>query len=100
MAPVAFDLIETMRWEPPSGFLRLERHLARLHASAHELGFVHDSRRIDEALDRAVGDAAAPLRARLTLSRDGAAAPGGLPRAARAEVQGAPTLAVNFDDQR
>jgi 4-amino-4-deoxychorismate lyase len=34
-----FSLIETMRWEPKTGFLRLDLHLARLQASARELGF-------------------------------------------------------------
>ena len=42
-AGAGFDLIETMRWEPDVGFVRLERHLARLHASARELGFSHDA---------------------------------------------------------
>jgi 4-amino-4-deoxychorismate lyase len=37
-----FDLIETLRWEPALGFVRLKRHLARLYASAHELGFACD----------------------------------------------------------
>ena len=36
-----FELIETMRWEPASGFLRFERHLARLYASASRFGFPH-----------------------------------------------------------
>ncbi len=37
-----FELIETLRWEPEEGFVRLDRHLARLYASAHALGFVAD----------------------------------------------------------
>jgi 4-amino-4-deoxychorismate lyase len=32
------SLIETLRWEPSAGFVRLERHLARLARSAAELG--------------------------------------------------------------
>jgi 4-amino-4-deoxychorismate lyase len=32
------SLIETLRWEPDAGFVRLERHLARLAQSAAELG--------------------------------------------------------------
>jgi 4-amino-4-deoxychorismate lyase len=32
------SLIETLRWEPRAGFIRLERHLARLTRSAKELG--------------------------------------------------------------
>jgi 4-amino-4-deoxychorismate lyase len=33
-----FSLIETLRWEPGTGFVRLERHLARLARSAAVLG--------------------------------------------------------------
>lgn len=32
------SLIETLRWEPGAGFVRLERHLARLERSAAALG--------------------------------------------------------------
>jgi len=32
------SLIETLRWQPETGFVRLERHLARLARSATELG--------------------------------------------------------------
>jgi 4-amino-4-deoxychorismate lyase len=67
-----FELIETLRWEPARGFVRLERHMARLAASAHELGFKLSPAGIDRALrDAAGGDAA--LRIRLTLARDGKA---------------------------
>src|SRR6185369_9565299 len=66
-----FDLIETMRWEPQAGFLRLERHLARLYHSANTLGFACDPERIGETLTNAVGPAAAPLRVRLLLSPNG-----------------------------
>ncbi|WP_052183046.1 aminotransferase class IV family protein [Rhizobium sp. YS-1r] len=34
-----FSLIETMRWEPGAGFLRVEQHLRRLSRSADALGF-------------------------------------------------------------
>lgn len=67
-----FDLIETMRWEPATGFLRFERHLARLYASAAELGFACDPQRVGEALADTVGRSGTPLRTRLVLSRDGA----------------------------
>ncbi|MEJ6782362.1 aminotransferase class IV family protein [Aminobacter sp. Piv2-1] len=67
-----FELIETMRWEPQSGFLRGERHLARLAASAAALGFALDRAAIDKALAQAVaGDA--PLRVRLALAASGRA---------------------------
>lgn len=34
-----FSLIETMRWQPDEGFLRLDQHLRRLSRSADALGF-------------------------------------------------------------
>ncbi len=66
------ELIETMRWEPENGFLRFERHLARLYASARALGFRADPDAIGEALREARG-ARVPLRVRLTLASDGTA---------------------------
>jgi 4-amino-4-deoxychorismate lyase len=66
-----FELIETMRWEPGAGFLRFERHLARLYGSAAELGFVCDPQRIAEVLNDALDGSRATLRARLALSRNG-----------------------------
>ena len=68
-----FELIETMRWEPGSGFLRFERHLARLYASAAELGFACDPERIGEVLSRTVSGHGGPLRVRLALQRTGEA---------------------------
>ena len=38
-APPAFDLIETMRWEPDRGIDRLDLHLERLTGSARYFGF-------------------------------------------------------------
>jgi 4-amino-4-deoxychorismate lyase len=66
-----FELIETMRWEPGAGFVRFERHLARLYASAAELGFACDPQRVGEALRDTVGQPGIPLRARLVLTRGG-----------------------------
>jgi 4-amino-4-deoxychorismate lyase len=66
-----FDLIETLRWEPETGFVRLERHLARLYASAMELGFHYDPQKVGEALSNAGVPSNAPRRTRLVLSRDG-----------------------------
>lgn len=65
-----FELIETLRWEPDTGFVRFERHLARLYASAHELGFACDPEKLGETLRNGVG-ARVPLRVRLTLRRNG-----------------------------
>jgi 4-amino-4-deoxychorismate lyase len=70
-SPAGFDLIETMRWEPGTGFVRFERHLARLYASARELGFVYDPQCIGEILKNAVTDPSRQLRARLVLEPSG-----------------------------
>ncbi|MER8431638.1 aminotransferase class IV family protein [Mesorhizobium caraganae] len=66
-----FDLIETMRWEPGQGFLRFERHLARLYSSAEELGFACDPQRVGEVLANTVGVQQTALRTRLVLQRNG-----------------------------
>jgi 4-amino-4-deoxychorismate lyase len=71
--PAGFELIETMRYEPGSGFVRLERHLARLYASAAELGFAYDAKAVGEALSKAVVGSHQMLRTRLALSSDGQA---------------------------
>ncbi|WFP78402.1 aminotransferase class IV family protein [Mesorhizobium sp. WSM4906] len=68
-----FELIETMRWEPGSGFLRFERHLARLYASAAELGFACHPQRVGQTLTDAVGGRQIALRTRLVLQRNGEA---------------------------
>lgn len=65
-----FELIETLRWDPAAGFVRLERHLARLYASAGALGFTADPQRIGEALHDCEGERV-PLRVRLSLARNG-----------------------------
>lgn len=66
-----FQLIETMRWEPGSGFLRFDRHLARLYGSAAELGFRYDPGTVGEALSSAVSGSGIAIRTRLVLSHDG-----------------------------
>ncbi|MER9580575.1 aminotransferase class IV family protein [Mesorhizobium sp. M0051] len=66
-----FQLIETMRWEPGSGFLRFDRHLARLYGSAAELGFRYDPGKVGEALSSAVSGSRIAMRTRLVLSQDG-----------------------------
>jgi para-aminobenzoate synthetase/4-amino-4-deoxychorismate lyase len=40
--PTDFDLIETMRFDPAEGICELDRHLARMKASADALGFRFD----------------------------------------------------------
>jgi 4-amino-4-deoxychorismate lyase len=65
-----FDLIETLRWEPDAGFVRLDRHLARLRHSARQLGFYVPGKAIEDRLRASVAGNA-PLRVRLTLEPDG-----------------------------
>ncbi|MFC4624542.1 aminotransferase class IV family protein [Daeguia caeni] len=65
-----FQLIETMRWEPLSGILRLDLHLARLENSARELGFACDMDSVRKRLAQ-VTSVEQPLRLRLTLAPDG-----------------------------
>ena len=67
-----FELLETIRWEPTTGFMWLDHHLDRLDASAAYFGFVSDARRVMEALESAVSTGTEPLRVRLTMTRDGA----------------------------
>jgi 4-amino-4-deoxychorismate lyase len=64
-----FDLIETLRWQPDEGFVRLDRHLQRLYSSAAALGFAADPEAVGAALGKCGGDTS--LRVRLALSRDG-----------------------------
>ena len=92
---IDFSLIETMRWEPGTGIVRLRLHLARLKRSARRLGFAgaeQAEQRLAEAvaeilsppvpagrLPLEAGDLTAatsprsssPLRVRLTLSPSG-----------------------------
>ncbi len=65
-----FSLIETLRYEPETGFVRLRLHLARLQRSARRLGF-STPKNVLGKLEDAVAAAAAPLRVRLTLDREG-----------------------------
>lgn len=68
-----FDLIETLRWQPQAGFVRLDRHLARLGASAAGFDFDYDADAVTSVLEDAVGQASDTLRVRLLLSRHGRA---------------------------
>ena len=63
-------LIETLGWDG-AGFARLQLHLARLAASAARLGWPCDLGAVQAALARAVGEAPAPARVRLTLNAEG-----------------------------
>ncbi|MCR6501201.1 aminotransferase class IV family protein [Shinella sp. CPCC 101442] len=65
-----FSLIETLRWEPGIGFVRLERHLARLTHSAALCGLT-GAEKAEDALRAALPDSNTPLRIRLELFPDG-----------------------------
>lgn len=62
-------LIETLRFD--GGFVRPERHLARMEASAKVLGLPFDRAAAARALDDAVAGAREALRVRLTLAETG-----------------------------
>ena len=63
-------LIETLRWE--AGFVRRDRHLARMQASAEFLSLAFDRDAALSALSGAVAQAREPLRVRLVLDEQGA----------------------------
>lgn len=65
-----FSLIETLRYEPQTGFVRLRLHLARLQRSARRLGFPAPKDALTK-LDAAVAGATTPLRVRLTFDHAG-----------------------------
>lgn len=67
-----FDLIETMLVRPDSGVAQLDRHLARISASAEELGFACDTGALRHAIAALGGQAEADARLRLLLARSGA----------------------------
>lgn len=84
-----FDLLETLRWDPSSGYFLLERHLSRLAESAEFFSIPVNLREITKVLDTAIADCSEPQRVRLLVSSDGAA------RAERTRHQPRPgTLAV------
>jgi para-aminobenzoate synthetase/4-amino-4-deoxychorismate lyase len=70
----AFDLIETMRFEPDSGIALLEGHLARMKASAAALGFAFDRHALRNQIQALCFELDAPARVRLMVARSGASA--------------------------
>ena len=67
-----FALIETLRWEPGTGFVRGGLHLGRMRASAEALGFIFNEEAALAAM-RGIASGREPLRIRLELARDGEA---------------------------
>ncbi len=74
LAAPACDLIETMRFEPESGIALLERHLARMKASAAALGFTFDRHALRNQIQALCFELDAPAKVRLMVSRSGASA--------------------------
>jgi para-aminobenzoate synthetase/4-amino-4-deoxychorismate lyase len=66
----SFDLTETMRFDPVEGIADLDRHLARMKASAEALDFRYDRHEARNDLQAATFRAG-PSRLRLALSRSG-----------------------------
>jgi len=73
------DLIETMAFDPAEGIPLLERHLARLKASAEALGFPFDRHATRNELQAATFRLRGPARVRLLLSQAGNVAIGTAP---------------------
>lgn len=67
----AFDLLETMGFDPEEGILHLDKHLARMKASAAELGFSFDRHGARNELQAATFRLREPAKIRMMLSRKG-----------------------------
>lgn len=97
-----FDLIETMRFDPHDGLLRLERHLERMRDSAATFGFAFDRHAARNELQAATFRLRTPARVRLLLSRGGAMAietgpaPLDPPAPMRAAIVPLPVAAADF----
>lgn len=72
LAP-GFELFETLRWQPGEGLRHAARHLDRLQASAHALGFGFDRGEARALLDRFAAETApaSVARVRLALAHGG-----------------------------
>lgn len=69
-----FDLIETMRFDPNDGILRLDRHLARMKQSAETFGFAFDRHEARNELQAATFKLRDNAKVRMLLGRSGALA--------------------------
>jgi para-aminobenzoate synthetase/4-amino-4-deoxychorismate lyase len=66
-----FQLIETLRWEPETGYWLLKEHLQRLTDSASYFHFSFDTHEISQTLEATAATFTTPNRVRLLLYRDG-----------------------------
>jgi len=69
-----FDLIETIAFDPMDGLLRLDRHLARMKASAEALGFAFDRHAARNELQAATFRLRVPSKVRLLAAAGGSLA--------------------------
>jgi para-aminobenzoate synthetase / 4-amino-4-deoxychorismate lyase len=69
--PRRFDLIETMRFDPAGGIHLLDRHIARIGASARTFGIPFDRHAVRNELQAATFHILSPRRVRLLLSMTG-----------------------------
>ena len=67
----AFDLIETMRFEPETGIAHLELHLERMKRSAGELGFEFDRHAARNQIQALCFELEEPAKLRLMSARSG-----------------------------
>ncbi len=67
-----FDLIETMRFEPAHGIMRLELHLERMKESARTFGFEFDRHEVRNRIHAATFHLETLSKIRLLASRQGA----------------------------
>lgn len=74
-----FDLIETMAFDPVGGIALLERHLARMRASAEAFGIPFDRHGVRNELQAATFRLRHPAKVRLLLSPEGRIAIGTAP---------------------
>ncbi|HUW74945.1 MAG TPA: aminodeoxychorismate synthase component I [Methyloceanibacter sp.] len=71
-ADAPFELIETLRYEKERGYHLLERHLARLQASAHHFGYPFSREAVLDALNAEAARITAEVAlVRLLLAEDG-----------------------------
>ena len=69
-----FDLIETIRFEPATGILRLDKHLERMKSSAAYFGFEFDWHELHNRLQASIYNLKRLSRIRLMVSQHGAQA--------------------------